>query len=188
MPLLVEMALERVASGGADDELVEDVPPVGRLGRQGDATLEPGVAEQTAVARRVDSPRLGPAARCGALTRSTAACSASIRKLRADQRGGSTSAPCRGCAAAGRALASAGVVGREQPGVAEGAEVLARKEREAAERADAADRPRLVGRADRLRGVFDDRDAGARRPRRESDRDRRSARTGAPAGSPWSAA
>ena len=133
-------ALQRVALGASDHELVVDVPAVGRLGRQRRRAVEqPGVAEQRAIARgvRAAAPRSTPA-RCGAFTRSTAACSASIRKLpptsvmvvlrlhavRAQQP---------------RPLRQRVVVGRQQARVAERAEVLAREEREAAERADAAE-------------------------------------------------
>ncbi len=63
--------------------------------------------------------------------------------------------PQRGCQAI--------VVGGDQPAVAEGAEVLARKEREAAERAEAADRTPLVQGPDCLRRVLDDWHARLRR-------------------------
>ena len=54
------------------------------------------------------------------------------------------------------------VVGREQAGVAKRAKILAREKREAAECAQAADRPGVAGRADCLRGVLDDRNAVTR--------------------------
>ncbi len=53
------------------------------------------------------------------------------------------------------------IVGGEQPGIAEGAEILAREEREASEGADRADRLRFVSGANGLRGVLDHRNAGA---------------------------
>ena len=48
------------------------------------------------------------------------------------------------------------VARREQSGVTERPEVLAPKEREAAEGPDGADRSRFVGRSDGLRGILDD--------------------------------
>src|SRR5262245_63141676 len=55
------------------------------------------------------------------------------------------------------------VVRREKTRVAEGAKILARKKREAAKGADSADRLRAIRRADRLRGVLDNRNARAAR-------------------------
>ena len=49
----------------------------------------------------------------------------------------------------------------DQAGVAERAQVLAREKRKTAEGADAADRSRVIRRADRLRRVFDDGNARA---------------------------
>jgi hypothetical protein len=54
------------------------------------------------------------------------------------------------------------IVGRDQTGITKRAEILAGEKREAAERADVPDRTRPVGRANRLRRVFDDRDPGTR--------------------------
>ena len=56
------------------------------------------------------------------------------------------------------ALGELRIVGRTKAGVAEGAEILARKERQTADhrRCDADARPRLLLRADRLRRVLDD--------------------------------
>ena len=58
--------------------------------------------------------------------------------------------------------------GRHQPGIAQRAEVLARKERKATERAEAAHLMPIVGRPNGLRGILDDRNA--RRDRRIDDR------------------
>ena len=57
---LVEMALERVASGRADDELIEDVPAVGRFGGQLQRPFASRGAKHAPVPRRVGPPRLGP--------------------------------------------------------------------------------------------------------------------------------
>ena len=113
-----------------------------RLDRQHDAVRRArprGTAARSAPRsrRRASVQR----ARCGAFTRRTAACSASSRKLPPT----SVVVVLRLHAVVAQSRARAGqrrVVGRDQAGVAEGAEVLAREEREAAERADAADRPR----------------------------------------------
>ena len=60
-------------------------------------------------------------------------------------------------------LRQAGIVGRQQARIAEGAQILAREEREAAEGSKSADGTRLVRGADGLGGILDDRHA---RPRR----------------------
>ena len=114
------------------------------------------------------------------MTRSTAACSASSRKLppmRLWRYFGS--APWLRSSATSRA--SVVVVGRDQAGVAERAEVLAREERKAARRAHRPRLPRLVARADRLRGVLDDGDARRAGDCRGADPCRRRDRTDAPA-------
>ncbi len=55
------------------------------------------------------------------------------------------------------------VARRDQPAVAEGAEILARKEREAADRAHRSCLPAVIPRADGLRGILDHRDPGVAR-------------------------
>ena len=61
------------------------------------------------------------------------------------------------------------VVGRDEPGIAKRTEILARKERKAAERAHRSGMSALVGGADRLSGILDD---------RQSRRERAASRSG----------
>ena len=78
----VEMALQRVALRRPDDELVEDVAAI-RPARPAASPTRRGRRRGTARGSARHSrgaPRSTPA-RCGAFTRRTAACSASIRKL-----------------------------------------------------------------------------------------------------------
>src|SRR5439155_19122549 len=160
--LLVEMPLQRVALRRAYDELVVDVKTIGGFRGQRDRAVEAGGAKELAVPRRVRAAARGPPrevrrlhAKDGGLQRVHPEVRADemvvvlrIHSVRAQQ---------------ARAPREAIVVGRDEAGVAEGAEILAREKGEAAERADAAGRTRSVRRADRLRGILDDWDAGALR-------------------------
>ena len=62
----MEVLFQGIAFAGADDELVVDMPSIGRFERDGDSPVESGTVEQLAVAGRVRAASLSP---CGKMWR-----------------------------------------------------------------------------------------------------------------------
>ena len=174
---LGQVRAQAVAIGRANHELIEDVERVRTLGGQHDRPRRRRLArrvgqrhfgaagrvrEQTAVARGVGAAGLGPRGE--------------MRRFHPQHRGLQRIQPeiaadglmvvLRFAAVIAHQSDARGerrVVRRHQSGVAERAEVLARKEREAAAVAERSGLTPAIGRADRLTCVFDHRDVARAR-------------------------
>src|SRR5262249_33590280 len=142
--LSIEMRLEAVAAAHSDDELMENVPAPRRLHRQRHAIEQSDLSEQPRISLSVHPPRFRPRgkvwrfhAKNGGLDGVHPEIGANdlvevlrLHPMISEERG---------------FMSQRWIVRRHQPGIAEGAEILARKEGKAADGADATSRTTFVG-------------------------------------------
>jgi hypothetical protein len=141
------------------------VPAARSRDRRDNAVTESGASKRGIVVGRVALPALGPAVQVFQLDAQHRRLQFVDPEIAADER----MKILRLAAVHAQhphVLGELRVIDRAQSRIAEGAEILARKEREAADVADRADAHAAVLGADRLRGIFDDFQAvcGARSP------------------------
>src|SRR5206468_4039668 len=128
--------------------------------RQRDQAIETGGAKERSVPRGVGAPTLGPPPQMRRLDPQHRRLQSVHSEIRADDvmvvLGLHAVRPQQP-----RLRGELIVVRRQESGIAEGAKVLAGEEGKAAERADAADGTRSIRRANRLRGIFYNRNSVA---------------------------